>query len=369
MSTDYYKILGVEKNASDAEIKKAYNKLALKYHPDRNQGDKKAEEKFKEITNAKEVLLDPNKRAYYDRTGSTDSSHYNKSNAGGGNGGFNSGFGGFGDFEDLEDLFSQFMGGGRSGRSSAKSYKGRDLEYNMQITLEEAFFGVEKTIKFSTLCKCESCNGQGSKNGTVSTCSTCNGNGSVYISKGFFKIQQTCSKCNGTGKSITNPCGSCKGVGNKQDSKTLNIKLQTGIENGTKMKLEGQGEAGSFGAKAGDLYVNIEIMKHKTFTLKNQDLYAELNIGYLTAILGEIIQIKSIDGSAINVTIPECSQHNQVIQIPSQGMKYFNSNRRGNLYLNIKIELPTKITKEEKELFNNLKELNKKSSSFFSKFW
>ncbi len=350
---DYYEILGVNKSATQDEIKKAYRKLVMKYHPDKvkhSGGDvKEGEEKFKMINNAYQTLFDKDKRAHYDRTGQEPGA------AGSGSGGYSSQSQGFsgGNFDfDVEDLLKQFMGGGRSSR---QSQRGKDLTTEIAISLEEAFYGTEKSIKFKAMCQCGSCKGVGhSNNNDVSTCSNCKGHGSIAIRQGFFDFQQTCPRCAGSGKVITNPCITCKGYGKFLQTKDIKIKVPSGIEESYKIKFDREGEAGGAGSAPGDLYISINIMKHDKFTLKGKDLHCALNVDYIKMILGGKIEMMGIDKTNITINIPAYCQHNKVLKVEKQGMSYYKSQSRGNLYAKLNVILPNKLSEEDKELLQRI---------------
>lgn len=356
MSKDYYTILGVSKTANDDEIKSAYRNLAKQYHPDKNQGNKEAEEKFKNISEAYEVLKDPQKRSMYDQGA------YNPQ--GGGNpfgegfGGFGGGFGGgnaggFGGF--FEDIFEEMMGGGRGRGQAQQSQRGNDLLYTLNITLEEAFSGDEKEIKINKLSSCETCSGSGA-NGSVEydNCKACGGRGKVRRQNGFFAVEQICGSCGGAGKTIKNPCKTCSGEGRVNKIKTLMVKIPHGIDNGMKIRLSNEGEAGRRGAKSGDLYIMVNIAPHSVFVRKSNDLFLNISIPMLTATLGGDITIKTIDNSEIDITIPEGIQSGQRIRIKEKGMKVLNGAKRGDLYVDVAVETPLKLSKAQKQTLKDL---------------
>lgn len=356
--SDYYEILGIQKGASDEEIKKAYRKMALKYHPDRNKGDKAAEEKFKEVSEAYEVLKDPNKRAAYDRYGHQ---------AFGQGGESSSSFQGFGGFSDPFDIFRDVFGGGGgfeeifnfgSGRSKRSNRQdGSDLRYDMQITLLEAFNGVEKTIKYAHTVQCDKCGGSGAAAGSKNvTCKTCGGTGIYSIRQGFFSMQQTCPECHGTGTKIETPCKYCGGSGTMREQSTRKIKIPAGIFDGAKIRIRDAGEAGSNGGQNGDLYICVYISDDKRFERHDSDLYCTQKIPFVIAALGGEIEVETIDGRA-NLKIPAGTQSDTTFRIKGYGMPEMNCNgRRGNQYVKVTIDVPTKLTKVQKE---KLQEFNK----------
>ncbi len=370
---DYYEVLGVSKNASVDEIKKAYRKLAMHHHPDRNPGNKDAEIKFKEATEAYEVLKDEQKRAGYDRFGHQDPSQ----GFGGGSRG-QSGFEGF-DFNDIfsnfGDIFGEGSGRGRSQKKSS-AQRGSDVRYNLEISLEEAFGGCTEEIKFTIPSKCDACNGSGSSDNSKSTtCSTCKGAGVIRAQQGFFIVEKTCHTCGGSGEMVKNPCKKCNGQGRVNKERKLSAKIPAGVEDGNRIRFSGEGEAGVRGGVAGDLYVYVSIRKHQFFTRKENDIYFEMPLRMTTASLGGAVEIPTIDGTKVNLQIPEGSQNGDTLRLKSKGMNVINSGgRRGDMYVKINIEVPVKLSAEEKDLLQKLDKImhnkvssNPKSESFFKK--
>lgn len=366
---DFYEILGVSKNASDSELKSAYRKLALKYHPDKNQGDKEAEQKFQEANEAYNTLKDPQKRAAYDKFGH----NAFQGGAGGHPGGNPFGAGGFdfggGNFSDIfEDLFG---GGGRhSGRASTQS-RGADLRYNVQITLEEAFHGKTEQINFTAAAKCDTCDGTGSADSKQKTCSTCNGAGKIRSQQGFFAIERPCHACGGEGQIIENPCKDCGGSGKKRKDRTLSINIPQGVEDGTRIRLAGEGEPGHRGGPPGDLYMFVSVKDHEIFTRDKTDLHCKVPIKFSTAALGGDIEVPSVDGK-IKLNIPAGTQSEDKFRLKNKGMTKLRSTARGNLYVHVHVETPVKLTKKQIDLIKEFdketsEKSNPESTSFFKK--
>lgn len=376
---DYYEILGVAKTASDEEIKKAYRKLAMKFHPDRvatmaDADKKQAEEKFKELQEAYAVLSDSQKKQMYDQFGHAG---VGGNSAGGGPGyeGFTAGGGSFDDiFDVFGDIFGNGRRGGRGGQNGAM--RGSDLEYNIQITLEESAFGCNKEVKFPRTEKCSSCNGKGSKKPEdVVTCKTCNGAGQVRFSQGFFSIQQPCPDCHGRGKTIKTPCPNCRGNGLVRENRTVKVTIPAGIDNGSTLRLTGEGEAGLNSGPNGDLYVHVNIKQHKVFNRQGKDLHCEVPISFVTAALGGEVDVPTIESKSVKLKIPEGTQTNQVLRVREKGIKGLRSTVLGDLYCHIFVETPVKLTNEQKELIKKFDELSggqnsphhPKSKTFFDK--
>jgi molecular chaperone DnaJ len=344
---DYYEILGVAKNASEADLKKAFRRLAMKYHPDRNPGDKAAEESFKEAKEAYEVLTDPQKRAAYDQFGHAG---VDPSAGGGARGGAS--------FSDIfEDIFGDIFGGGRGGGS--RVYRGSDLQYNLELTLEEAVFGTEVKIRVPSLVECGECHGSGAEKGTTpETCGTCGGVGQVRMQQGFFSVQQTCPRCHGTGKLITSPCHACHGQGRVEEHKTLSVKVPAGVDSGDRIRLSGEGEAGINGGPPGDLYVQIHVKPHKLFTRKGNDLLCEVPISFVTAALGGDLEIPTLDGR-VNLKIPEETQSGRLFRLRGKGVRSVHGGARGDMICRVSVETPVNLTKRQKELLRDLDETMK----------
>jgi molecular chaperone DnaJ len=355
MAKDFYQILGVDKKSSAEEIKKAYRKLAMQYHPDKNKDDKTAEAKFKEINEAYDVLKDDQKRAAYDRFGS---SAFDGSGGGGFRpGGFNpSDFQGFGgSFSDIfEDVFGDMMGG-RGGRGSGSGLRGADLQYNMEITLEESFQGAEKTIKIPVQDTCGACSGSGSEGGKKpETCPTCQGSGRMRMTQGFFTVERSCSTCGGTGQIIRDPCKTCGGAGRTRKEKTLKISIPKGISSGQRIRLSGEGEAGVRGGGTGDLYVLVALKAHKFFQREGVDLHCRVPIPMVTATLGGDIEVPTIAGSRTKMKIPAGTQTGQQFRLKGKGMPVMRAESAGDMYIEIFVETPVNLNGKQKDLFKKL---------------
>ena len=344
---DYYEVLGVSRDASDADLKKAYRRLAMKHHPDRNPDDTVAEEKFKEAKEAFEILGDQQKRSAYDRFG-----HDGVSNSASGGGG--GGFGG-GDFNDIfGDVIGDIFGGG-GGRGRGRARGGADLQYNLDLTLEESVAGLEKNLKIPTQVVCDQCTGSGAKPGTKPvTCETCKGMGQVRMQQGFFSVQQTCPTCRGNGEQISDPCTKCRGVGRVQEQKTLSVKIPPGVDTGDRIRLSGEGEAGEKNAPAGDLYVLVQVKKHDIFERDDDDLLCTVPIDIITASLGGELEVPTLDGR-VNLKIPAGTQTEKVFRMRGKGVKPVRNSSAGDLLCRIQIEVPVNLTSDQKELFEQLR--------------
>ena len=362
---DYYDVLGVNKSATPDQIKSAYRKLAVKHHPDKNKGNKASEEKFKEASEAYHVLSNTERKQNYDNFG-----HAAFENAGSGTGGFGN-FDFSNHFSDIfEDFFGEGFGGG--GRKSRRSNnRGSDLRYDLSITLEEAYKGKKQDIKFSTSEKCDTCKGSGSKPGhNAGSCSMCGGHGQVRSSQGFFTVQQTCPQCSGSGEEITHPCSSCNGQGKKQTSKRLSVTIPKGVDDGTRIRLAGKGEAGSRGAGSGDLYLFINVYSHELFKRSDENLFFECPISISDAALGTAIEIPTIDGGKAKIKIPAGTQGGKQFRLKGKGMPYMRGSGNGDLYIQVNTEVPISLNKEQKELLEKFREIeNEKSNPSIKKFF
>ncbi|MFM9890181.1 MAG: molecular chaperone DnaJ [Rickettsiales bacterium] len=385
MADDFYKTLGVAKGASEDELKKAYRKLAMQYHPDKNAGNAEAEKKFKSINEAYDTLKDPQKRAAYDRYGHD---AFTGGMSGGGGGGGGAGFSGFsqaGNFSDIfEDLFSEFTGGRRGGGAAQQSAqsgaaRGSDLRYNLEITLEEAFRGKQQSVKITTSAACDNCAGSGAEKGTsAETCPSCGGRGAVRAQQGFFTVERACGTCHGTGKVIKNPCKQCAGSGRVRKEKTLSVTIPSGVEEGTRIRLAGEGEAGFRGGPAGDLYIFIALKPHKIFRRDGANIFCQVPIPFSSATLGGHIEVPTIDGGRVKVTIPEGTQTGHQFRLRGKGMSVLRSSAKGDMYLEVAVETPVNLSKKQKDLLkefdksNGGKPTSPESESFFDKvkeFW
>lgn len=347
---DYYEVLGVAKDADAATLKKAYRKLAMKYHPDRNPDDKDAEAKFKEATEAHEVLSDEKKRHAYDQLGhaGVDGS------AGGGFGG--GGFGGGSSFSDIfGDAFGDiFSGAGRSSRGGPQ--RGSDLRYTMDLALEEAVRGVEKKIRIPTLVACGTCEGSGAKPGTKpKTCNTCHGAGQIRMQQGFFAVQQTCPSCRGQGVTVEHPCNSCHGRGVKEETKTLNVKIPAGVDTGDRIRLSGEGEAGSLGGPSGDLYVQVQVKEHPIFHREGPHLHCDVPISIVDAVLGGELEVPTLDGR-VKLKIPAETQSGKMFRLRGKGVVPVRGGSAGDLLCRVQVETPVNLTSEQKELLIRFQE-------------
>jgi molecular chaperone DnaJ len=340
---DYYEVLGVDKNAAEADIKKAYKRVAMKHHPDRNPDDKEAEEKFKEANEAYSVLSDPEKKAAYDQFG-----HAGVEGAGGFGAG---GFGGGASFSDIfGDVFGDIFGGGRAGGRGSRAYRGNDLQYNLELSLEEAVAGTKVDIRIPTHVKCEECDGSGAKKGTSpTTCSTCGGVGQVRMQQGFFSLQQTCPRCHGKGKMITDPCGKCHGHGRVQKHKTLSVKIPAGVDNGDRIRLSAEGEAGEHGGPSGDLFVHVTVRPHSIFERDGSDLFCEVPINLTTAALGGELEVPTLNGR-VKLKIPAETQSGKMFRLRGKGVVSVRSGHQGDLLCRVLVETPVNLTKKQKEL-------------------
>jgi molecular chaperone DnaJ len=365
---DCYDVLGVTKSASKDEIKKAYRKLALKYHPDKTKGDKASEEKFKEASESYHILSDEKRKTNYDQFG-----HAAFEGSGGGQG-----FSGFdtSSFSDIfEDFFSDF---GASGSSRRSSNRGNDLRYDVSINLEEAYRGIEKNIRYTTYKSCSSCSGSGAAKGSKPIkCDYCSGRGKVRTNQGFFTVQQTCPQCSGYGEMVGKPCNNCNGNGKVQSDENVTVKIPKGVDDGTRIRLTGKGEAGSKGGSSGDLYLFISIDNHSIFKRSEENLYYELPVSFTDAALGTSVEVPSIDGGKSKIKIPAGTQHGKQFRLKGKGMPILRRNIFGDLYIRIITEVPISLTKKQKELLEEFKKLEDSKVSpviknFFEKakkFW
>ena len=344
---DYYEVLGVDKSASERDIKKAYKRLAMKYHPDRTQGDKAMEEKFKEVQEAYEILTDSQKRAAYDQYGHAGVDP-NRGHGGGH---------GAGDFGDIfGDVFGDIFGGGRGGGRQSRAARGSDLRYNLELSLEEAVRGKSVEIRVPTLAECETCDGSGAKKGSsVKTCTTCHGQGQVQMRQGFFAVQQACPTCSGKGKIITDPCRECHGQGRVEKTKTLSVKVPAGVDTGDRIRLSNEGEAGENGAPAGDLYVQVHVKQHKIFERDGNNLYCEVPLSFTRAAIGGEIEVPTLEGKVKLKVTPE-TQTGKMFRLRNKGVKSVRSGSVGDLICKVVIETPVNLNSRQKELLEELEE-------------
>jgi molecular chaperone DnaJ len=360
---DYYEVLGVPKNVNPQDLKSAFRKVALQYHPDRNPGNHEAEEKFKEASEAYEVLSDPERRARYDRFG--------HAGAGGG-----AGFEGFGGFQGVNindifgDIFGEIFGGGRGrGRGAGR---GADLRYNLEISFEEAAFGCRPKVPIPRPKKCETCSGSGSKSGMPpKPCTTCGGAGEVRFTQGFFAVSRTCSDCNGTGAVIPDPCSKCRGAGKVPSEEVIEVNIPAGVDNGTRVRLTGMGEPGDRGAQAGDLYVTVIVREHPLFQREDYEVFCEVPISFTQAALGAKIDVPTLDGK-VKMTIPSGTQSGKVFRLKGKGIPHLHSQQRGDQHVRVIIETPTELSAKQRELLEKFAELSgeeshPQSKSFFAK--
>ena len=368
---DYYEILGVNKSASKEDIKKAYRKLALKFHPDKNKGDKKSEEKFKEASEAYHVLSDNKRKANYDQFG------HAAFESGG-----NQGFGNFDFSSSFSDLFEDFFGddifGNTRGPGRRSSNRGNDLRYDINISLEEAYKGNNKKINYTSHKRCSRCSGQGSEPGSKpKQCEYCNGRGKVRSNQGFFTIQQTCPQCSGYGEAISNPCRQCNGSGKNQSQESISVKIPKGVDDGTRIRLTGKGEAGQKGGASGDLYLFISVDNHSIFKRSDENLFYELPITFSDAALGTTVQVPSIDGGKSKIKIPAGTQHGKQLRLKGKGMPLLRGAGYGDLYIRIVTEVPVSLTTKQKQLLEEFRKIEESKpnpviKSFFEKakkFW
>ena len=371
---DFYDVLGVGRDASADELKKAYRNLAKKYHPDQNQGDKEAEQRFKELTEAYDALKDDQSRAAYDQFG-----HAAFDGGMGGRGGGRGGFGGGASMSDIfDDLFGEFMGGRRGGRGDGGRMRGHDLRYNMEIDLEEAFEGKKAQIRVPSSVACEACTGTGAAPGSSPiTCTTCQGHGKVRASQGFFTIERTCPTCHGRGQTIDKPCTACHGQGRVEKERTLSVNIPAGVEDGTRIRLAGEGEAGMRGGPAGDLYIFLSVRPHRLFERDGADLFCRVPISMATAALGGEIEVPTLGGKRVKVKVPEGAQTGRQFRLKGKGMPVVNSREAGDLYIQITVETPVHLTRKQKELLREFETSSSdsnspESSGFFARvkeFW
>lgn len=364
MKRDCYEVLGVSRSSSLDEIKKAYRKLAIQFHPDKNPNNKEAEEKFKEAAESYSILSDPDNRAKYDQFG-----HAAFQN--GGRGGFE-GFSDFSGFEDLfGDIFSSFFGGSSGGKRS-KGKAGRDLRYDLEITFEEAVFGAQKEVEIPKRVTCDSCAGSGARDGSApESCKECQGAGQIRVQQGFFTISRTCGRCSGSGQTIANPCRTCGGSGLKTAQSKISVKIPAGIDEGQRLKLRGEGEAGTAGGPPGDLYVQIAIQQHSIFQRQESEIVCEVPISYTTAVLGSEIEVPTLEGM-MKLKIPAGTESGKIFRLKNRGVQILGSNRRGDQHVRVSVQIPKKITEEYRQILEKLKEVEKNnvdtdSKSFFDK--
>jgi molecular chaperone DnaJ len=364
---DFYELLGVSRDADDKAVKAAFRKLAMQFHPDRNPGDHSAEIKFKEVNAAYECLKDPQKRAAYDRFG-----HAAFENGGGGPAGFS------GDFtasmsDIFDNIFGDFMGGGRRGTSRSGRERGADLRYNMEITLEEAFAGKTAEIEVPTKVACKTCAGSGAKPGSSpKVCATCEGHGRVRAAQGLFSIERTCPTCHGRGEVISDPCLECNGIGRTTENRTLSVNIPAGIEDGTRIRLAGEGEAGLRGGPSGDLYIFLSIRPHEFFQRDGADIFCRVPISMTTAALGGEFQVPTIDGGKTKVKVPEGTQTGKQFRLKGKGMPVLRSTRVGEMYIQVAVETPRNLTRKQRDLLEEFEkassaENNPDSAGFFTR--
>ncbi|MBI5074210.1 MAG: molecular chaperone DnaJ [Nitrospirae bacterium] len=346
MVKDYYELLGVSREVTPEELKKAYRQLAMKHHPDRNAGDKISEDKFKEISHAYSILSDPDKRAHYDRYGTADG-------FGAGQGPF-AGGAGFGDI--FEDFFGDIFGGNFGGQRRQRAARGNDLRYDLDISLEEAVFGTERVITFPKLQKCGECNGTGSEpDKQPEVCSGCKGSGHIRYQQGFFSVSKPCGKCHGTGRFITNPCKKCRGQGSIQEQRTVNLKIPAGVDEGSRLKVVGEGEPGMNSGPNGDLYVILDIQEHAIFKREGTELFCDFPISFTNAALGAEIEVPTLDGSA-RLKIPAGTQSGKIFTLKGKGAPRIGSQQRGSQLIRVFIEVPKKLSQRQKELLEEFAE-------------
>ena len=359
---DYYEVLGVSRGASDADLKAAFRKMAMQHHPDRNPGDHECEHLFKECNEAYEVLRDPDKRAAYDRYGHAAFEH-----GMGGAQGFGADFA-----STFSDIFEDLFGMGRRGRTSGRE-RGADLRYNMEITLEEAYEGKTAQIRIPTSVICEACSGSGAKTGTQpKTCSTCGGHGKIRHAQGFFTLERTCPSCHGRGQVIENPCPSCAGSGRVTRERMLSVNIPAGVEDGTRIRLAGEGEAGIRGGPSGDLYIFLSLAPHDFFQRESADLHCRVPVSFITAALGGEFEVPTIDGGKTRVKVPDGTQSGRRFRLGGKGMPVLRSKHTGDMYVQIIVETPQSLTKRQKELLREFDKLSShatqpESAGFFSK--
>ena len=375
---DYYELLDVPKSATEEELKKSYRKLAMKYHPDRNPGDKKAEEQFREISQAYEVLKDSQKRAAYDRFGHA---AFDQSQGGGFHPGGGGGAGGFGfDFSsNFADIIDEMFGDFSGNRSAQENLRGSDIRYNLDLSLEKAFSGTTEKLKYVTSAACDPCHGRGSENGASPiTCSGCQGRGRIRAQQGFFTVERACTTCQGAGQVIKSPCKSCQGNGRVRREKSVEVKIPAGVDEGTRIRVANGGEAGLRGAASGDLYVFISVKPHKLFKREQANIHCRIPITMTTAALGGEIDVPTIDGSRSKVKIPAGTQTGHQFRLRGKGMSVLRSTSRGDMYIEATVETPVNLTKAQKDLLAEFNKISKQESTnpecegFFKKmkdFW